>query len=148
MDERIKEHLKILKRYYLLLLDAQKYEKTHFLDNPIICASTERFLHLAIESCLNIGNRMLSLYQFQFPVEMPQTYSDIFVEMKKIGIIDEKFCESLIMMSKFRNRLVHLYWKIDNETTYKILHESIEDFKIYEKAIVNFLNNNPLKHTD
>lgn len=145
MDERIKEHLKILNRYYLLLLDAKKYEKAHFLDDPIIYASTERFLHLAIESCLNIGNRILSIYQFQFPVEMPQTYSDIFRQLKKIGIIDDKFCENLIMMAKYRNRLVHLYWKIDNETTYTILHENIEDFKIYEKAIVNFLKNNPLE---
>jgi len=145
MDERIKEHLKILKRYYLLLLDAQKYEKTHFLEDAIICASTERFLHLAIESCLNIGNRILSLYQFQFPVEMPQTYMDIFRQMKKIGIIDDAFCENLIMMTKYRNRLVHLYWKLDNETTYNILHDNINDFKFFEKAIVTFLKSNPLK---
>lgn len=148
MDERIKEYLKILNRYYLLLLDAQKYEKAYFLDNPVICASTERFLHLAIESCINIGNRILSLYQFQIPVEMPQSYADIFREMKKIGIIDEKFCEKLIKMTKFRNRLVHLYWKIDNETTYKILQENIGDFKLFEKMVVNFLKKNPIHDID
>lgn len=144
MDERIKEHLKHLKRYYLLLLDAKKYEKKYFLENPIIYASTERFLHLAIESCLNIGNRLLSIYQFQFPVETPQTYSDIFRQMNRIGIIDDKFTDRLIMMTKYRNRLVHLYWKLDNEITYKILQESIEDFKNYEKAIVAFLKNHPI----
>jgi uncharacterized protein YutE (UPF0331/DUF86 family) len=145
MDERIKEHLKHLKRYYLLLLDAKKYEKKYFLENPIIYASTERFLHLAIESCLNIGNRLLSIYQFQFPVETPQTYSDIFRQMNRIGIIDDKFTDRLIMMTKYRNRLVHLYWKLDNEITYKILQESIEDFKNYEKAIVAFLKNHPIR---
>ena len=144
MDERIKEHLKHLKRYYLLLLDAKKYEKKYFLENPIIYASTERFLHLAIESCLNIGNRLLSIYQFQFPVETPQTYSDIFRQMNRIGIIDDKFTDRLIMMTKYRNRLVHLYWKLDNEITYKILQDSIEDFKNYEKAIVAFLKNHPI----
>ncbi len=148
MDERIKEHLKHLKRYYLLLLDAKKYEKKYFLENPIIYASTERFLHLAIESCLNIGNRLLSIYQFQFPVETPQAYSDIFRQMNRIGIIDDKFTDRLIMMTKYRNRLVHLYWKLDNEITYKILQESIEDFKNYEKAIVAFLKNHPIKDTE
>ena len=64
MDERIKEHLKHLNRYYLLLLEAKKIPYEDFKNSPIHQGSTERFLHLAIESCLNVGNRLISLYQF------------------------------------------------------------------------------------
>jgi Ni,Fe-hydrogenase I cytochrome b subunit len=53
MDERIKEHLKYLNKYYLLLLESSKLPYDKFINNPIHQASTERFLHLAIESCLN-----------------------------------------------------------------------------------------------
>ena len=58
MDERIKEHLKYLNKYYLLLLEARKVPYDDFFDNPMHYGSTERFFHLAIESCLNIGNQI------------------------------------------------------------------------------------------
>lgn len=63
MDERIRDHLEHLNRYYLLLLDARKVSLADFVGDIVRRGSTERFLQLAIESCLNIGNRLLSLYQ-------------------------------------------------------------------------------------
>jgi len=85
MDERIKEHLKHLNKYYLLLLDAKKISYEELARDPIRQGSVERFLQLAIESCLNIGNRLISLYQFQKPVSTPETYADIFKEMHPIA---------------------------------------------------------------
>jgi len=88
MDERIKEHLKHLNKYYLLLLEAQKIPHDVFVNDPIYQGSSERFLQLAIESCLNIGNRLISLYQFQRPISVPETYADIFREIQKLGVVD------------------------------------------------------------
>ena len=62
VDERIKEHLKHLNKYYLLLADVRKKPYKEFETDAILQGSSERFLHLAIESCLNIGNRLISLY--------------------------------------------------------------------------------------
>ncbi len=56
MDERIKEHLQRLNRYYLMLKEAQKVSLEEFIKDEVVRASSERFLQLAIESCLNIGN--------------------------------------------------------------------------------------------
>jgi uncharacterized protein YutE (UPF0331/DUF86 family) len=52
MDERIKDHLKFLNRYTLHLLDAQQLSRDEFLADEIRQASVERFLQMAIESCL------------------------------------------------------------------------------------------------
>ena len=87
MDERIKEHLKYLNKYYLLLLESRKVPYNEFVANPIHYGSTERFFHLAIESCLNIGNRLISIYQFKKPVDTPETFADIFIAMKGLGVI-------------------------------------------------------------
>jgi uncharacterized protein YutE (UPF0331/DUF86 family) len=144
MDERIKEHLKLLNRYYLLLLESKKVPYNEFIDNPIHQGSTERFLHLAIESCLNIGNRLLSIYQFSKPVATPETYADIFREMGRLGVVEHDFMERLIKMAKFRNRLVHLYWAIDQETIYSFLQNNLNDFKLFEQNVVSFLNQNKL----
>lgn len=140
MDERVKEHLKYLNRYYLLLLKAKETSRQGFLKDPILQGSTERFLHLAIESCLNVGNRLLSLAQFEKPIRTPEKYSDIFREMETLGVIDGAFADRLVKMAKFRNRLVHLYWDLDKEMIYQFVQENLEDFKMFEKRVVEYLS--------
>jgi uncharacterized protein YutE (UPF0331/DUF86 family) len=142
MDERVKEHLKYLNRYYLLLLESQKIPYEEFIQDEIRQASVERFFHLAVESCLNIGNRLLSIIQFEKPVATPETYADIFRGMQKLGVVDGKFAERLVRMAKFRNLLVHLYWEIDKEEVYKMLQENLEDFVLFQRCVVEFLKTN------
>lgn len=140
VDERIKEHLKLLNRYYLLLVGAKDADRENYLKDAILQGSTERFLHLAIESCLNVGNRLLSLAQFEKPVRTPETYADIFREMESLGVIDRPFAERLVKMAKFRNRLVHLYWELDNEIIYDFMQTHLGDFKLFEKKVVHYLS--------
>ena len=139
MDERIKEHLKLLNKYYLLLADIRGKNYTDFEKDAILQGSSERFLQLSIESCLNIGNRLISLEQFNKPTDTPETYADIFIQLKNIGVIDTSFCDRLVKMAKFRNRLVHLYWEIDKKQVYEIIRDNVEDFKLFEKSVVQFL---------
>ena len=144
MDERIKEHLKRLNKYYLRLADIRKLEKEIFMQDHLYQASSERYLQMAIESCLNIGNRLISLYQFKTPIDTPETYSDIFIGMKQIGAIDDVFCQRLVKMAKFRNRLVHLYWEIDKETLYGFIRNNLDDFKLFSQLVIEYMNKNPL----
>jgi uncharacterized protein YutE (UPF0331/DUF86 family) len=148
MDERIKEHLKLLNKYYLLLLDAKKLPHDEFISNPILQGSSERFLQLAIESCLNIGNRLISLYQFEKPVATPETYADIFKELGMLGVVEQDFAQRLIKMAKFRNRLVHLYWDIDQETIYQFLQVNLDDFNLFQQKVVEYLRCNKLPADD
>lgn len=145
VDERIREYLKHLNKYYLLLKDIRDVDYKRFEKDPILRGSSERFLQLAIESCLNIGNRLISLYQFERPIDTPETYADIIIQMKNLGVIDSPFCDRLIRMTKFRNRLVHLYWDIDPQTLYRIIKDDIEDFKRYQENIIAFLKTHELK---
>ena len=102
---------------------------------------------MAIESCLNIGNRLLSLIQFVKPVATPETYADIFKEMSRLGVVDHDFMQRLIKMAGLRNRLVHLYWKIDQKTLYEFLQNDLDDFKLFQQNVVAYLNQNKLDKT-
>ena len=133
-----------MNKYYLTLLEIQKLEEETFIQEDLYRASSERYLQIAIESCLNIGNRLISLYQFKKPVDTPETYADIFIGMKKLGVIDDDFGQRLVKMAKFRNRLVHMYWEIDAETLYRFINNDLEDFKLFEQNVVEYLNKNPL----
>ena len=79
MDDRIKEHLKSLNKYYLRLSDTRKLGKEIFIQEDLYQASSERYLQMAIESCLNIGNRLISLYQFKKPVDIHPRPMQIFL---------------------------------------------------------------------
>jgi uncharacterized protein YutE (UPF0331/DUF86 family) len=139
MDERIKDHLQYLNKYYLQLADMRKLERQAFIQDAILRGAAERFLQLAIESCLNIGNRIIALYQFKKPLDSPQTYADIFLRLRDLDVIDQALTDRLVTMAKFRNRLVHLYWEIDARKIFEIIQDSLEDFKLFEKRIVKFL---------
>lgn len=141
MDERVIEHLKLLNKYCLLLAEIKKRNKDDFMKDQILQGSAERFLQLAIESCLNVGNRILSLYQFDKPTDTPETYADIFILLGTLGVIDKVFCDRLVKMAKFRNRLVHLYWEIEKDKLYEIIQDNLEDFTIFRQSILDFLLN-------
>jgi uncharacterized protein YutE (UPF0331/DUF86 family) len=140
MDERILDHLKRLNQYYVRLLELKQTSRDEFLKDALRQAAVERLLHLAIESCLNIGNRLVSLFQFKAPVDTPETYADVFKALHQVGVVDEEFSQRLVEMARFRNRLVHAYWDISPEAVYEILQRCTGDFQLFQKKAVEFLN--------
>jgi uncharacterized protein YutE (UPF0331/DUF86 family) len=139
VDERILEHLKLLNQYILYLRNLAETEEEGFARDFKIRGSAERFLQLAIESCINIGNRILSMVQFQKPVQTPETYGDIFAELGKLGVIPYEFVPTMLQMVKFRNRLVHIYWDIDHRQLYTILKERLGDMEKFKDYILDYL---------
>ncbi len=138
MDEKIIEQLKLLNRYVLYLKEISTYPKERFLKDFLLIGSTERYLQLAIETCINIGNRLLSIVQFKKPVSSPNTYKDIFLELEKVGIIPQTFTNTMIKMVKFRNRIVHMYWEIEPEYLYEIISKNLKDFEKFKEYIIDY----------
>jgi uncharacterized protein YutE (UPF0331/DUF86 family) len=85
--------------------------------------SVKYYLILAIEACVDIGNHILAKEH----LGVPDSYSDCFKMLGDRGIISRDLSEKLINMAKFRNLLVHLYWKVEDEKIYEILHSELED---------------------
>ena len=85
---------------------------------------------VGIEAAIDLCNHLISMNKFR----QPEGYADTFKVMEEEGIIESEFADRLQMMARFRNRLVHIYWKIDDEYIYKILNEDIDDLgKLVEK---------------
>ena len=45
---------------------------------------------------------------------------------------------TLRQMVSFRNRVVHLYWDVDDTMVYRILQENLIDFETYTGYILDF----------
>ena len=140
IDEIVNDHLQRIIKYRNELEAIAGKEQSEFINDRLLIAATERLFQLAIESCINIANKILSLEQFNKPVNPPETYSDIFRELGNLGIVTRSFSEKLITMAKFRNRLVHIYWEVDANELFKYLTENLKDFQAFIDQIVKYYN--------
>ncbi len=46
----------------------------------------------------------------------------------------------MILMTRFRNRIIHLYWDIDDKLVFKIIKENCDDFQEFKIQIKNFIS--------
>ena len=47
--------------------------------------------------------------------EVPESYADCFVVLQQKSVIDSELAAEMSDLARFRNVLVHLYWRVDNE---------------------------------
>jgi uncharacterized protein YutE (UPF0331/DUF86 family) len=106
-----------------------------FLKDPDKIGSSKYHFIVAIESCIDISNHIISRNGYR----VPEDYGDTFRVMGEVGAIDQDFTEELTSMAKFRNRLVHLYWEIDDRQLYEILQTRQGDFKKFLNSVAQFL---------
>lgn len=100
-----------LEQNYTLLLDV-KTQLEHAPSDAIPLVAAERLLQILIEECLNIGNHIIS----GLNLERADTYKEIFVRLQQKGVISQEIGKQLIAFASFRNRLVHLYWRVERDT--------------------------------
>ncbi len=87
--------------------------------------STLYMLQTSIQALLDIGSYIIA----NFGLKMPDTNAEIIKILSDAGYIPEEKIETYTDMSKFRNRIVHLYNHIDTEELYNILVNELNDIK-------------------
>jgi len=100
-----------------------RMDESEFVSDSYKLNSAKYLLIVGIEASIDLCNHLISMNKFR----EPEGYADTFKVMEEEGIIESEFADRLEMMARFRNRLVHIYWKIDDEYIFKILNENIDD---------------------
>jgi uncharacterized protein YutE (UPF0331/DUF86 family) len=59
----------------------------------------------------------------------PEDYAACFALIAEAGLISQPLAERLQQMARFRNLLVHMYWRIDYERVYQILQNDLGDLR-------------------
>ncbi len=108
-------------------------------DKSLLCInsnveSAKHLLQVSIECCLDIAHHIVADEGYS-----PTDYCDTFVVLYENGILPEAFMLTLRQMVSFRNRVVHLYWDVDDEMVYRILQENLSDFEMYIGYILDFI---------
>ena len=65
----------------------------------------------------------------------PRDNADSFAVLVEHGILAADSRETLAAMARFRNRLVHLYWEIEDARVHQYLQEGLGDLEGFGEAI-------------
>lgn len=133
--EIIRKRMNRLDDYLAVLKKSQKYSFEEFTADPERYGSTERFLHLAIEALIDMGNHVIA----DSELGVVNWYSDIPKIMAEKEFISSELGEKWIRMIGFRNTLVHEYIDIDRKIVYDVLQNNIQDLEDLKRAFAQFL---------
>ena len=133
--EIIRKRMNRLDDYLTVLKKSQQYSFKEFIADPERYGSAERFLHLAIEALIDMGNHVIA----DSELGVVNWYSDIPKIMAEKEFISSELGEKWIRMIGFRNTLVHEYIDIDRKIVYDVLQNNIQDLKDLKRAFAQFL---------
>ena len=95
----------------------------------------ERYLHLAIECCLDLGNHLIA----DRGLRKAEDYKEVFLILGEAKILPKAFANRIAPMGGFRNILVHDYLRVDPQKVYDPLQKSLPDFERFARAMAKFL---------
>ncbi len=105
--------------------------KNEFLANPDKIGNAKYHFIVGIECCVDIANHIIASEGYRFPKDN----ADSFTVLVERAIIPPDLDEPLRGMARFRNRLIHLYWDVDDERVYAYLHDSLGDMARFRTAV-------------
>ena len=111
------------------------YSENEFVQDFTKVESAKHLLQVSIECCLDIAHHTIADEGYRTPKD---SY-DSFVVLNEKVILPDEFMLTLRQMVSFRNRVVHLYWDVDNETVYDIVKNNLGDFETFIEYILEFM---------
>jgi len=135
-DDTINSILTNLQNYQKKLAILAAYARSDFLQDFTKVESAKYLLQISVQCCLDIAYHIISEKGYS----PAQDSYDAFVILQKKGIFPDSFMPTLRQMVSFRNRVVHLYWEVDEAVVYEILQNNLGDFNTFVNHILDFMN--------
>jgi uncharacterized protein YutE (UPF0331/DUF86 family) len=98
-------------------------------------SSAVRFLHLAIEALLDMGNHVIA----DDGLGVVDWYSDVSRIFLETGMISSELSEKWVRMIGFRNTLVHGFMDVDRTIVYEVLQNGLGDIGELKRVFARHL---------
>lgn len=117
------------------LEELKRLPKDVFLSDPHKIGSAKYNFIVAIEGIIDLCNHIIAKNAYR----TPEDYADTFRVMAERGAFDAEFTNTLIQMARFRNRLVHIYWEVDNNELYHLIQSRLQDMRDFLRKFGTFI---------
>jgi uncharacterized protein YutE (UPF0331/DUF86 family) len=131
---KLDQMLSNLRQYAGVLRGLAAVPQEEFLDNPDKIGNAKYHFVIAIECSIDVANHVIASESYRFP----RDNADSFAVLGEHGVLDPVFAERLGAMARFRNRLVHVYWDVDDRRVVEYLQESLVDLEQYAAAVAGY----------
>lgn len=124
----IEESVERLERFAALSREAFLTDQDSL---DIACYRLLVAIEAALTLCYHVSAKHLN--------RVPDEYAECFGLLGDAGIIPASLVEQLQKMARFRNLLVHVYWKIDYGQVHEIIRQQLGDLRRFASAIVQLI---------
>lgn len=128
---KLDQMLSNLRGYLQVLKELAAVPKQAFLANRDKIGNAKYHFVIAIECCIDVANHIIASEGYR----IPKDNADSLVVLVEEGVLSASKEESYRAMAAFRNRLVHLYWDVDDARVYDYLEDSLDDMESFARAI-------------
>lgn len=128
---KLDQMLSNLRQYLGVLRRLAATPREAFLADPDKVGNAKYHFVIAIECCIDVANHIIASEGYRFPKDN----ADSFAVLIEQGIVEPGLREALGSMARFRNRLVHLYWDIDDARVHRFLQEALGDLERFGAEI-------------
>ena len=94
-------------------------------------SSAKYLLQIAIEAMIDVSNHIIARER----LGKPETHRQAFEKLAVAGFLRQENITTYFLMSKFRNKVVHMYHEINDRMIFTILQTNIVDFKKFVAEI-------------
>lgn len=129
--ERLDAMLDSLRVYVRELERLGRIDKTTFLDSRDMIGNAKYHFVIAIECCVDIANHVIAAQRLR----TPRDYADTFQSLLEAGVLEEKTASALREAARFRNRLTHRYWDVDDVLVHQFLRTELQHFDGFARQI-------------
>ena len=130
--EKVSRKFIQLDEYLGIIDEIAKAPENAFLKDKILIGSAKYYLQISIECCLDVANHIIAAERYR----APRDYADSFTVLEEKRLFQRQLGHNLRQMTKFRNRLVHLYGEIDDKFVYEFIKTDVEDIRKFRKIIM------------
>ena len=132
--EKVHGILRNLDTYVGHLCSLAALDKAALLADFTRTGSLRYYLQVSIECCLDLANHLIAAQALR----PPKDYADAFTVLGEAALVPD-FVPTLQKMARLRNRLVHLYWEVDDEMLHGFLTTQLSDFDRFKGCVIRVL---------
>jgi len=84
-------------------------------------------IEAALSICFHVSAHRLK--------KVPTEYAQCFQLLKEAGLLEPDLAARLVLMARFRNRLIHVCWETDYAEVHRIVRENLGDLRSFVAAV-------------
>lgn len=139
MTDETVQRLDLLDQYVQDLQASQAPTLQVFSGDKMLRRFTERMLHMAVDTAIQIGIGILT----EEGCRSPENYRDVFIVLGEHRVLSQDVVGGMTAMVEFRNLLVYEHESVDGVTVYGFAKRRLLDLRAYSDAIRSYLQSKP-----